>query len=40
MSLHRFNVASIQIFMFADSEEHLVEWLTQNIRKGVSVSKY
>lgn len=40
MSLHRFNVASVQIVMFADSEEHLVEWLIQNIRREVSVNKY
>lgn len=40
MSLQRFDVVSVQIFMFAHSEDHLVEWLIQTIRKGVNINKY
>lgn len=40
MSLHRFNVATVQFVVFDDSEEHQVEWLRTETRKGVSINKY
>lgn len=40
MSFYRFNVASVQIVLFDNFEEHVVEWLIQNIRKGISRNKY
>lgn len=40
MSPQRCNVASVQIFTFAHSEDHLVEWLIQIIRRGISINKY
>jgi len=37
---HKFNIASVQIVMFAGSEEYVVGWLIQNIRKGIHVNRY